>query len=275
MSEWTPKNGDIFYWIGSTFTVNRDPYVEGYSRDQALVEAGNCFRTYDDAVEAVEKFKSISKDYRTIKQKPKLTVEVFDRGDCPEWARWAAVDPCGEAFYYESKPRIKDDIWVSKKATKVRHISGSYCGFYSSDYKHSLIERPEKVVLPDWVKQDAIGWHAKTGYFCITDISAKERRIYFRTIADSADGFFGYSTVIKECSEAHCIVDAVDLVGKKVWYPNGTTRLITACNPNTDRVALGELKEIPISTLTESKYYQLIGEIKYKYQHMEDGEWVD
>lgn len=28
-------------------------------------------------------------------QLPKLTTEVFDRLDCPEWAKWAAVDISG------------------------------------------------------------------------------------------------------------------------------------------------------------------------------------
>lgn len=272
MSEWKPKHGETFYWINDIFAVVRDVYSNNFYIDTKRAAAGNCFRTYDEAAKVAEEFKSIIIEQQTIEQKPELTVEVFDREDCPEWARWAAVDPCGEAFYYESKPRIKDDIWVNKKVTKVRHISGSY---YSSDYKHSLIERPEKVVLPDWVKPDAIGWHAKTGYFCVTDISAKESRIYFRTIADSADGFFGYSTVIKECIEARCIVDAVDLVGKKVRRPNEVVRLITRCDPITNRVDLGDLKGIPIGVLTESQNYRLIGEIKFKYQHMEDGEWVD
>lgn len=34
----------------------------------------------------------------------KLTQEVFTRPDCPKWAKWAAVDADGTAYWYEEKP---------------------------------------------------------------------------------------------------------------------------------------------------------------------------
>lgn len=34
----------------------------------------------------------------------KLTQEVFTRPDCPKWAKWAAVDSDGTAYWYEEKP---------------------------------------------------------------------------------------------------------------------------------------------------------------------------
>lgn len=34
----------------------------------------------------------------------KLTQEVFTRTDCPAWAKWAAVDADGTAYWYEEKP---------------------------------------------------------------------------------------------------------------------------------------------------------------------------
>jgi hypothetical protein len=34
----------------------------------------------------------------------KLTKEVFQRDDCPKWAKWAAVDSDGTAYWYEKKP---------------------------------------------------------------------------------------------------------------------------------------------------------------------------
>ncbi len=33
-----------------------------------------------------------------------LTNEVFTRSDCPDWAKWAAVDSDGTAYWYEKKP---------------------------------------------------------------------------------------------------------------------------------------------------------------------------
>lgn len=33
-----------------------------------------------------------------------LTNEVFQRDDCPKWAKWAAVDSDGTAYWYDKKP---------------------------------------------------------------------------------------------------------------------------------------------------------------------------
>ena len=37
-------------------------------------------------------------------KKKVLTQEVFQRDDCPKWAKWAAVDSDGTAYWYEKKP---------------------------------------------------------------------------------------------------------------------------------------------------------------------------
>lgn len=70
---------------------------------------------------------------------PKLTAEVFDREDCPEWAKYAAVDMGGKAFWFESKPVRSDKAWIR---LTYKRISGDL--FDSSDWQNSLIERPEK-----------------------------------------------------------------------------------------------------------------------------------
>ena len=83
------------------------------------------------------------------KKLPKLTQEVFERADCPEWAKWAAVDGDGWAYYYSEMPRISIcNVWS---------IPGCQCGekikgysFDASDWEHSLIERPAVVKRVDY-----------------------------------------------------------------------------------------------------------------------------
>ena len=41
-------------------------------------------------------------------QLPKLTADVFNRPDCPEWARYAAVDADGYAYWYREQPYIHE-----------------------------------------------------------------------------------------------------------------------------------------------------------------------
>lgn len=85
---------------------------------------------------------------------PKLTAEVFDRPDCPSWAKFAAIDANGDAWWFEGKPIISDDreYWIGRLSR--RNIEGI---FDSSDWKNSLIERTVK--LTDWIKVGAWVWN--------------------------------------------------------------------------------------------------------------------
>lgn len=88
---------------------------------------------------------------------PKLTVEVFDRDDCPEWAKYAIVAPSGKAYYTSTIPSYD----TNKKAWGIFDGDASAIPgkFNASDWQNSLIERPEKK-LPDWVKVGAWVWCA-------------------------------------------------------------------------------------------------------------------
>lgn len=48
----------------------------------------------------------------------KLTLGVFNRPDCPEWANYAAVNKSGYAYWFEHKPEICGGYWVSSPSTK-------------------------------------------------------------------------------------------------------------------------------------------------------------
>lgn len=82
---------------------------------------------------------------------PKLTVEVFNRPDCPEWACFAAVDKNGEAHFYSRKP-LSDSVyscwyiaWCTDRDNLLRIESARRAvQFDASDWQHSLIQRPVK-----------------------------------------------------------------------------------------------------------------------------------
>lgn len=71
---------------------------------------------------------------------PKLTANIFNRPDCPEWAQWAAVDASGDAYAYENKPKHDGLLGWG-------FCDGRSCrlgDFDRSDWRHSLIQRPIK-----------------------------------------------------------------------------------------------------------------------------------
>lgn len=82
--------------------------------------------------------------YGKWNQAPKLTAEVFNRPDCPDWAQYAVLDKRGMAYYTRYKPvAAKDDValdWLVDGS--YRKMSEEY--FDASDWQDSLIERPAK-----------------------------------------------------------------------------------------------------------------------------------
>ena len=148
--KWMPKFKETFYFIDSVFVVNEKEW-ENSILDEVRREKGNCFQTREKAEIAAQLVKETVLDLRKeqpvtdCNQSPKLTVEVFDRPDCPEWAKYAAVDKNGDAYYFRQKPYINKakNAWITNS---IRNI----CWFFidhnwdSSDWQHSLIERPSK-----------------------------------------------------------------------------------------------------------------------------------
>lgn len=73
----------------------------------------------------------------TNKTLPKLTVDIFNRPDCPEWAKWAAVDADGAGHIFDGKPDRGSLYW------RDYYVNATYIGRYdASDWQNSLIERP-------------------------------------------------------------------------------------------------------------------------------------
>lgn len=122
------------------------------------------------------------------KKRPKLTQEVFDRPDCPEWAEWAVVEGDGKAFWFSKKPKVfeeskVDQIWYCP-GTKYERIDGE---FDASTWRESLIKKPcypEYTFLTDACPKDLVervnnlikeGWYPLGGV-------AKNGAIYMQTL---------------------------------------------------------------------------------------------
>lgn len=76
-----------------------------------------------------------------------LTQEVFTRPDCPKWAKWAAVDSDGIAFWFDEKPKMSHcgTFWVPGNAPKCARITGKFSGTLD------LVEREQSQTNLEWL----------------------------------------------------------------------------------------------------------------------------
>ena len=75
-----------------------------------------------------------------------LNEKVFELDSCPDWAQYAAVDADGEAYWYSSKPETVEGGWIGDTYSPVIMVDGKVDVFDPTDWQHSLIERPKKVL---------------------------------------------------------------------------------------------------------------------------------
>ena len=76
-----------------------------------------------------------------------LNEKVFELDSCPDWAQYAAVDADGEAYWYSVKPSRVESDWVDfyGRIRLIRDGDNPFI-FDATDWQHSLIERPRKVL---------------------------------------------------------------------------------------------------------------------------------
>lgn len=159
---------------------------------------------------------------RPVKVLPKLTTEVFNREDCPKWAKYAAVDEIGIAFYYRDIPRKACETWRVDSVLYYQEISGEWD---ASDWKHSLIERPVKELkLPDWCKVGewcyCLDDDGNPKYFKITTI--KDNYIY------GEDWDIDYHFVKQAHPRPYNAKEMRGLIGKAVGDEHGNLFFVTA-----------------------------------------------
>jgi len=86
-----------------------------------------------------ENCKNYSSKEAPKKELPKLTKEVFNRKECPKWARWAAVDMYGNACWYRICPVLSKNVGESWTGSVYELIDGKWD---ATNWKHSAIEKP-------------------------------------------------------------------------------------------------------------------------------------
>lgn len=185
MSErWMPESGETYYFVTSL------GYVGGYnwtndSTDCLSYKVGNCFKTKKEAEAAAEKVKelllklhdndeklqdtiqdmvtntcqamdkgkkNVAKATCNFGNLPKLTAEVFDRPDCPVWAKYAAVDECGSVRLFSDAPWLGASCWNWSHG-EVTQLFG--VKFDASDWQNSRIKRSTKAAFDKLLKNCA------------------------------------------------------------------------------------------------------------------------
>ena len=196
---------------------------------------------------------------------PKLTAEVFDREDCPADAKIAVVNHDGSVCFGSfatAEPFIGG--WRGNGNGSWTQIPGKWD---ATDWKNSLIERPAKA-LPDWCKVgEWVAYYGENGhkYFKIAKIEFN--RLY------SEDGKFSLMCDVAQARlRPYTAEEMKALVGKVIEYDGGCY-LVTMYDSKINDVLIGNGDLLSETTL--KTYYTLDGSPCGKFEHLENGEWVE
>lgn len=273
MSRWKPGSKEIYYYVHATGTVEYDTWGPDW-HDFALYDAGNCFRTKAKAEAAAEKVKalllSLHEETENTGLLPKLTVEVFGRPDCPKWAKFAAVDRGGKAFWFASPPARSNEAWLQ---LTYKRISGDL--FDSSDWQNSLIERPVKEdKLPDWCKVGKWVWDKDDGYGKIDSVRHNPSVCFI--VFDGGIAAFGpesFAELKQARFRPYNQEDMKSLVWKTVKMRNDAF-LISIYNGDSNTVWFNNYKYSPADLLNNNM--SIDGKPCGVIEHLNDnGEWVE
>lgn len=204
---------------------------------------------------------------------PKLTVEVFDRPDCPTWGNYAAVDKFGKGFYYRSEPEKTDHAWKLPSDHKMANIGK----FDPSDWENSLIKRSLKEELPDWVKAGKWGYDTvREEYFKIVSVTPYNVDVAY--LEDESTKVIGIPRFNAECVKAHKRKfndkEMKALVGRTFTTVDGDVSIATDFDRYLESLCIYD-EWFNNKKLADS-VWQLDGKPCYKFEHLnEKGEWVE
>lgn len=273
---WKPGLNQVFWYIDSgnkiDYTTNN-----GFGCDEEKIAAGNCFFTKAEAQAAAEKVKALLlnlHDKQTVtncKQLPKLTADVFNHPDCPEWAKYAAADADGYAFYYSEKPFMvaNNGGWgiacnMNSQAKLIPEI------MEATDWENSLIERPAK--LPEWCKVGEWIYTSNEQYLKIVGISIDLKCVEF-----SNGVKWNVQDVVDEAVPARLrpynAKEMKALVGKVLETKRGSAILILQYIVGVNELCFWENRLNADMLLSEE--YIIDGKPAGVLEHLEDGEWVE
>lgn len=276
---WKPEEGERYYFIDPLGNVNW--YLWNSMTDSLYYKVGNCFRTAEEAQHVSVLFKkllqeTILRDEYVIEdcnqpetncnQLPRLTTEVFDRPDCPEWANYAAVDKCGSVRLFSDSPWLGESCWNWSNG-EVKYLFGET--FDASDWQKSRIKRPKKNTLPDWCKVGEWVW-TDGAYHKIIEVG----KDWFRTSWGDNTGLWG-TNILHQFKQARLrpynAEEMKALMGKVIEWDE-YLELVTKYNKNVAKVYVD-------NWWADAKFlmnngYTIDGAPCGKLEHLEDGEWT-
>ena len=308
MSErWKPEYGEYYYYSFATGAINKTVCINDPT-DIILLERGNCFKTKEAAEAAAEKVKAlllslqgngetlqadiqgmvkdtcqamdkgrenVAKATCSFGNLPKLTTDVFDRPDCPKWAKWAAVDESGRAYWYASLP--KNEIYSLTRQCVWHNGSKNFeiipGKFDASKWERSLIERP--VTLPDWCKVGEWGYDTEEAcYFEIVgvtpfnvDVAYTGKEWRYNIGRGVFDDNYKPARLRSYNSEEMQL-----LVGKVIKHnKSGDRELVLSFHADDNSV---ETKSWLMWGHTLLSYYTINGSRCGVFEHLDNGEWV-
>lgn len=285
---WKPEKGDLYFFVSTVGNVFPDRADSDFARFNGRFGFGNYFRSRSEAEAAAEKIKELLLNLPDNggnlpdngnnlapslpdKQLPKLTAEVFDRPDCPDWAQYAAADADGYAFYYSEKPFMvaNNGGWgiacnMNSQAKLIPEI------MEATDWKNSLVERPAK--LPEWCKVGEWIYTSNEQYLKIVGISIDLKCVEF-----SNGVKWDIQDVVDEAVPARLrpynAKEMKALVGKVLETKRGSAILILQYIVGVNELCFWENRLNADMLLSEE--YIIDGKPAGVLEHLEDGEWVE
>ena len=272
---WKPEYCDLYYVVDAVGVVSSHTWCDD-TADRTYYTIGNCFRTSEEAEAAAAMVRALLLGFHGDQPEkytklPKLTADVFDRPDCPEWAKFAAVDEDGETTFFDKMP------YQSTKTCGCFLRDCQYATipskFDASDWKNSLIERPAK--LPDWCKVGEWVWDIDDSRYVkiisITDmvlLCTKGKCTYYEELKDMKV-LYSHTQL-----RPYNVDELKALVGKPITMSDGAVCLCTAYSERDKTVIIDNLhwdtQELRDSGCT------IDGEPCGVLQHFnEKGAWVD
>lgn len=271
---WKPEDNQKYYFISNMLTVVENNYIAGYEFDGLRYETGNCFKTAAEAEAAAAKVKalllSLHEPTTNCNQLPKLTAEVFNRPDCPEWAKYAAVSSDGRCLVCREYPiLIGGRRWANPESYWEKTIDGK---FDTTDWQNSLIKRPAK--LPDWCKVGEWVYCTQTeNYGKILSVDAEQVNIRL----SSNETFSAKTNMMLKYGEAarlrqYTADEMRELVGKVFEDKDGNLYLAVSYIPHGRGLLVGGYY-FNAGELLDANF-TIDGKPCGKFEHLEDGEWV-
>lgn len=206
---------------------------------------------------------------------PKLTAEVFDRPDCPKWAKYAAVDKKGYVFVFDLEPECTHSSWY--KRTRFGNRYELCNGYDSSDYEHSLVriseQKQESVTdcnqLPDWCKVGEWVYSIPAEKYDKI-IAIQDFRIVTREMKYT-DDYINDGNVAQARLRPYNAEEMKSLVGKVLEHDGNASLVIVYLGNGLLRVGT---KWVSAERLIEDGY-TIDGKPCGKFEHLEDGGWVE